>query len=701
MSRIDRRLLFGLITGGCVLAAVGIGRGAAGFETGLAWTGLAIVQACAVLLMLPPQTTKTGPKHDDALRRRIIEELNEQAHRLDEREQVLAGRLVALEAWLDFPEPIDLTYGADLRAGDRDREVLRLIETETHRVYDAILNRDYEVDGRVDIELVRNDARSLMRRVARIYAPDSDNPLLETSFEQLARAASRICLHVLVVMDKLPLDVKQYNIGTMYDYMRRAIATYGAWKTAEPYIGYLSRSLYFGRYLAGANPVTLGAWWAATELGSRGAKKVVSSYVNRQAVAFLHDVVRVISFEVAAIYGGSFRHRDANWVLGSELVELVSRFPPSHECLAEAMRVIAALQVRNEYDRVHLFRCLAERRGCRHRAEDYSFLTREEREQIARRLEGFLADAIHGKTAELIAQWALEFERRFDMKPNLAGTGTATSGAQDASAAYRSLAAFLTAVRGRSASEVQERLRGCRVAGRLDAAAIKRISDEIEAAPAVHFEPPGIEPASPVMTEFIGDLMEVALQSGRYDDQLDELLISLGAYLRFESSGIRERIDSLLIDRIRTGYTSTVPRDDLTGPAVRTMLGVIDDDESIAFVFADARPVITKGNQPDDSTSEYRLLGTRSDETDEKRLLLIRVDEQQSQLPEGPVWIGVHNIVARRIRRVFADDCELSGGTWSAPQTPPETRILIAGSISAGGFDRYFAPLLDRCRPEA
>ncbi len=86
------------------------------------------------------------------------------------------------------------------------------------------------MNGKVDVFAIRDEAHLLFKQVAQIYKPDAENPLLETSFEQLARAASRVCLHVLVLLEQLPVNVQQYNISTLYGYFQKAVTGYGCIK---------------------------------------------------------------------------------------------------------------------------------------------------------------------------------------------------------------------------------------------------------------------------------------------------------------------------------------------------------------------------------------------------------------------------------------------------------------------------------------
>ena len=88
----------------------------------------------------------------------------------------------------------------------------------------------------MDLNTIREEALQMIQQVAKIYNPDSQNPLLETSLDQLARAASRICLHVLVLLEQLPVSVQHYNANKLYGYMQKAIASYGVYQKASPWL---------------------------------------------------------------------------------------------------------------------------------------------------------------------------------------------------------------------------------------------------------------------------------------------------------------------------------------------------------------------------------------------------------------------------------------------------------------------------------
>jgi hypothetical protein len=200
----------------------------------------------------------------------LLDELNARTKRLDDRERGLVNRFVRFHEFLEYPVEdlhAERESGVLQQLSEQDRKVRTLLEKEAERVYEKIRRNGYTVQGRVDALAIRDEALLLIHQVAKIYKPESVNPLLETSFDQLARAASRICLHTLVLLEQLPVSVQHYNISTLYGYVQKAVMGYGVYQKAAPWLTYLSRGMYAGRMVSTANPATLGAWWLATELG--------------------------------------------------------------------------------------------------------------------------------------------------------------------------------------------------------------------------------------------------------------------------------------------------------------------------------------------------------------------------------------------------------------------------------------------------
>lgn len=121
-------------------------------------------------------------------RAEVAAALQQRADDLQQREQQLSSRFARFHEFLEYPVN-DLHTGLTAdnleQLGVQDRAVRQLLEQEAERVYEKIRNNGYVADGRVHLESIRDEALQLIRRVAQIYRPDSENPLLEVSLEQL------------------------------------------------------------------------------------------------------------------------------------------------------------------------------------------------------------------------------------------------------------------------------------------------------------------------------------------------------------------------------------------------------------------------------------------------------------------------------------------------------------------------------------
>ena len=164
---------------------------------------------------------------------------------------------------------------------------MTLLDAEAKQLYEKLREGYYKPDGKLDPQRIREDVDRLVTSVARVYRPDVKNPLLETSAEQLLRAASRSCLHILIVLERLPLNLKDESFSTLHGYVQKAVKAFDVYSSAEPYLGYASKAMYLGRFVAGANPLTLGVTWALTELGKRGAKAIGQKLIDEPCLCWV------------------------------------------------------------------------------------------------------------------------------------------------------------------------------------------------------------------------------------------------------------------------------------------------------------------------------------------------------------------------------------------------------------------------------
>ena len=688
-------LTLSLVVGGILLCLCG---GLADVPGRPAWVIVGCL-ATAASLIVPAGQRPTSPQSDPAppsieqersdfeqWQQAQLELLTREADRLRDKQVDLAQRSARYQEFLEYPiadstaaehivPPADVA-AQQIRLTAQDREVHALLEEEAKRVYEAIRNNEYVDDGNVDVERIRNDALTMVRKVARVYAPDSQNPLLETSFEQLARAASRTCLHTLVLLEQLPLDVKSYTINELYTYIRRAVTAYGTYKQAAPWLKRLSRTAYAGRLVAGTNPVTLGAWWLATEVTRRGASKLVENAVDRQAIAVLHDVVTVLGTEVASVYGPGFRQRDPAWVYGSELTELLLAFPMSRESLSQGLQEITRLELRSEYDRIYLYRCLAQRRAAGQRLSDPAMLTRPEREGIAKRLEAFFQNNLHGIQAADRAQWQADVEQRLDLKMQLHDQPLDESHAR---AAVASVAAFLTHILTVPAEELIPLLEGSQL---ILAVAVDGRSDLLEglgdgSVIPEQFHPPDIDPAASLTEQYLHDLYETAVASGRCDDHIEGLLLETGSYFRRPQEESQAKLDACFQQQLQLRRKDGQSCDALHPAVVRTVLQDLKPAQQVTAVYHDVHA--QQGKEAHDLADAIACL------------IDGRLKVFASTTTASAVWESDATTQVRRIRGYVIDDCELTGGHW---HTSSHGAIRLPGTLTGGGFQKRFAPIL-------
>lgn len=674
----------------------------------------------------------------EELRLATAREFEEQEERLSHRERQLTERFARYNEILEYPVPdvqTDRTPGELTRLSAQDREVSRILEAEAERVYEKIRTNGYTVSGKLDVPAIRSEVFELVQRIARVYSPSSTSPLLETSFEQLARAASRICLHVLVLVEQLPMNVQQYNFNHLYGYFRKAVVGYGAYQQAAPWLSYLTRGLYAGRLAAGSNPVSLGAWWVATEAGKKGAQKFVEKVIDRQAIAILHDLITVVGVEVACVYGTGFRYRDPAWILGTELIELISRFPPSRESLRAGLKQITELRLRNEYDRIYLYRCLASHKSAVQRLPDPSMLTREEREHIATSLESFFSAHIHGTTATEVDKWRHDVEERLDLKLRPMPGHAAASHPEQSLTAVVQLAVFLKSLGGLEDSAVVSELRRSKVLAML---ATDDIQPTLETLPETirdtRFEPPGLDPASPVTAAFLEDLVsgvvrlecshqsefssehgqpaqlnsgtakKTAESSATSINPLETLAAEVCTYFRRSAKETTAMFDQAWLSELKGCSANNHLHHDMTTAVARCVLQLRQYNESVAFTYPET--AIQSGDQTVLQPHTWlvgfvvRTGSATSDHAETSiagRAVLVTVHSDQTS---SVLWTSTAPLQVTRRKGLLIDSAIVTGGTWTGSAqvsdvdtAGPTRSIVISGSLRGGRYSTYFEPL--------
>ncbi len=625
------------------------------------------------------------------LQKEVRDQFDQQGRQNSKREEALARRLLAFHEWMEFPQPVELSLPHDPQADrelatllEKDRQLDDLLKAETQILYDNILSNRYSQDGAIQLTTIRDDLHVLITRVAQLYQPEVRQPLLETSLSLVIRAASRASLHLLVLLEDLPLNVKDYSLARLYGYLRNAVSAYRMYKSAEPYWPYVNSAYYLGRFALGANPLTLGAWWFIGALGQRGAQAVATRVINRQALALVSNVVRVIGYEVAATYGGDFRHREANWIYAAELTELVSRFPLSKESLSHALKEIGALSLRSEYDRMFLYRCLAEHVSARpQQFPTARFLAAEERRAIASRLEKFLELHVHGKGADRVGKWKAAVEERLQAKLVVGLKPTAHAVEQQIVDAIESLASFLLGVKEREPPELPALLVSSRLLAELPDERRQSLLARLQEGTPFFFEHPDLDPESDLVLRYLDDLAGLHVRVRPRDARVEETLVDVAVYLRHEPTVMRRLLEKHFADHLAERLVPDAPAVKVPTSAARAALDILEYGEMAQCLYGGISLIWPAGSHiPRYSKDSLWLMGVG------KRLVLFSVEGSPKLL-----WRGEGNVTVELERGYLASSCLLTGGAWLADGDAPPPTLRVGGGMLAS-VANHFRPLL-------
>lgn len=687
-----------ITTGSVVLLAAYFLLPADSLQAWLVVVGIAVSQSAVFFIPRPLQGSDLEQVRQELAEERLEFEkwqqmqtaaFEVQSDRIEERSRDLLQRFARWQEFAEYPQQA-IGEPAPHRLTEQDQQVAEILEAEAERVYETIRKSGYVVDGRVDVDRIRHEIFELIQKVAGVYSPNSKNPILETSFEQLARSVSRICLHTLVLMEQLPLEVQRFNINELHRYLQKAVQGYGRYQQIAPWLRTLTRTAYVGRIATSTNPITLGAWWLATEIGRHGTQKLVERVVDRQAIALLHDIIAVIAVEVANVYGPGYRHRDAGWVFATELVELLSRFPLSRDSLQEALRQITTIPLRSEYDRIYLYRCVANHRGPGFRLNDPAGLPREQREDVAHRLEQFYQHWIHGKKPDLESAWREDVESRLDLRLKLQSPSAGET-AEAVSASIQSVYSFLRSTAGVSSATAVRALGASDLMHRLPVDRRAEVLGQLSASGESDFRPPDLDPDSELAEIYLQSLTACAIREAKPDENVDALLIEAWCYFRRTREEAQAAIDRLRIDQVRSRCAAPPESGkQLTGDFALALVAELHDGEQITFLSAEAR--FAPSGHPQ-ATGTFAVLQTTSG----RRAILL------GGTTAHVVWTSHGLVEIARDKGVFIDDCLVRGGQWletSAADTANDQEvnhdreIRLPGSLRAGGFRREFAAVL-------
>ena len=77
-------------------------------------------------------------------------------------------------------------------------------------------------------------------------------------------------------------------------------------------------------------------------------------------LSFVRQTLGIIAWETASLYDSTHRYRNPDWLYGVEIAHLLSRFDATQDVLREAFQEIGRLPLQSSYDRLFLYRCIAQ-----------------------------------------------------------------------------------------------------------------------------------------------------------------------------------------------------------------------------------------------------------------------------------------------------------------------------------------------------
>ena len=120
-----------------------------------------------------------------------------------------------------------------------------------------------------------------------------------------------------------------------------------------------------------------------------------------------------MAWETASIYDRTNRFRDPEFVFGVELAHLLSKFPLTRDGLRAGLHELGNLSLRSSYDRIFLYRCVAQHVSPKpDRFAQAEILPEETRKLIAERLHEFFVQHVEDAKEKKVASWRKEFGKR-------------------------------------------------------------------------------------------------------------------------------------------------------------------------------------------------------------------------------------------------------------------------------------------------
>lgn len=284
-----------------------------------------------------------------------------EAERLDAKRAELERVLMSYGEWMEFPdfEKLDKIEWKGKVEG-ADKRITELLDEQADKMLTGFSNGEYWEDGKFQTRKLLIELFNFMEKIAQIYNPDAEKPILETNLESLLKAINRASLQTILLLEEIPLfDVKDMNIRKTSDAVRKASKVYRKYEEIQPYLDPVRYLWQGSKFLFASNPLLAAGWIAGSEILWKGGKKMGKKAMDAYLLSLMRQSLGILAWETAGIYDKSYRYRNPDWIYGLEIVHFSSLFEATPTMLRFVFKELGAIPLRSSYDRIFLYRCTA------------------------------------------------------------------------------------------------------------------------------------------------------------------------------------------------------------------------------------------------------------------------------------------------------------------------------------------------------
>ena len=308
---------------------------------------------------------KEGPKEseEEELAEIARQAIRNEATRLEKKRHELEKVLIAYGEWMELPDYKMLqTINWQNEAHQQmDHRVAKLIDDEADRMLQVYSSGEYWKDGKFEGRKALLDLIEFTESIARLYQPESERPLLELNMESLLRSINRASLQIILLLEELPIvEVKEMNLRKVTDSVRKASKVYKKYEELQPILKPVRYLWQGSKLFLASNPLLAAGWIAGSEVLWKGGKAIGKKAMDAYLLSFVRQTLGIIAWETASLYDSTHRYRNPDWLYGVEIAHLLSRFDATQDALREAFQEIERLSLQSSYDRLFLYRCIAQ-----------------------------------------------------------------------------------------------------------------------------------------------------------------------------------------------------------------------------------------------------------------------------------------------------------------------------------------------------